>query len=24
VPSGLKAEDEFDTRFNTLIKEVAK
>jgi sulfonate transport system substrate-binding protein len=23
VPSGLKAEDEFDTRFNTLIKEVA-
>jgi sulfonate transport system substrate-binding protein len=24
VPSGLKAEDEFDNRFNTLIKEVAK
>ncbi|MCU1379065.1 MAG: transporter substrate-binding protein [Acidimicrobiales bacterium] len=24
VPSGLKAKDEFDTRFNTLIKEVAK
>jgi sulfonate transport system substrate-binding protein len=24
VPAGLKAEDEFDTRFNTLIQEVAK
>jgi sulfonate transport system substrate-binding protein len=24
VPAGLKAADEFDTRFNTLIKEVAK